>query len=325
MQNFSQILSYITEKEKDILNFKDSPQKLYEPIEYILSLGGKKIRPALALMSFNLFSDNFDEVIYQALAIEMYHNFTLMHDDLMDKALLRRGKAVVHEKWDANTAILSGDAMLVYAYQLIEKTPSCFLPDVLQLFSKTAMEVFKGQQYDMEFETRTDISNNDYLKMIRLKTAVLLACALKIGAVLGNANDENATWLYDFGINLGLAFQLKDDLLDVYGNSEKFGKNIGGDILCNKKTFLLISALENANEKQKEELLNWMQLTTFDKEEKINRFTSIYNETNARLLCEQEIDNYYIKAIEALKHVSVADDKKQPLLSLTELLMQRES
>ena len=325
MQNFSQILSYITEKEKDILNFKDSPQKLYEPIEYILSLGGKKIRPALALMSFNLFSDNFDEVIYQALAIEMYHNFTLMHDDLMDKALLRRGKAVVHEKWDANTAILSGDAMLVYAYQLIEKTPSCFLPDVLQLFSQTAMEVFKGQQYDMEFETRTDISNEDYLKMIRLKTAVLLACALKIGAVLGNANDENATWLYDFGINLGLAFQLKDDLLDVYGNSEKFGKNIGGDILCNKKTFLLISALENANEKQKEELLNWMQLTTFDKEEKINRFTSIYNETNARLLCEQEIDNYYIKAIEALKHVSVADDKKQPLLSLTELLMQRES
>lgn len=325
MQHFPQILSYITEKEKEIFDFNHSPRNLYEPIEYILSLGGKKIRPALALMSFNLFSDKLDEAVYQALAIEVYHNFTLMHDDLMDKALLRRGKTVVHEKWDANTAILSGDAMLVYAYQLLEKTPANLLPDILRLFSQTAMEVFKGQQYDMEFETRLDISKEDYLMMIRLKTAVLLACALKAGAVLGNASDEDANLLYDFGINLGLSFQLKDDLLDVYGDTEKFGKNIGGDILCNKKTFLLITALENAGEKQKAELINWMQLETFDKEEKIRRFVAIYDETRAKSFCEQEIDKFYKKAIDALSQVSVMEEKKQPLLLLAESLMQREA
>ncbi|MCD7973325.1 MAG: polyprenyl synthetase family protein [Candidatus Azobacteroides sp.] len=319
------MVSYIVKKEKEIILFDQSPQKLYEPIEYILSLGGKKIRPALTLLAFNMFSDNMEKAVCQALAIEVFHNFTLMHDDLMDRAEVRRGKPVVYKVWNENTAILSGDAMLIMAYQLVARCPSHLLPDILNLFSVTAMEVCKGQQYDMEFETRRDVTKPEYLEMIRLKTAVLLGCALKMGAILGDATPEDTAYLYDFGINIGLAFQLKDDLLDVYGDPAVFGKNIGGDILCNKKTFLLITALENANRQQKEKLEYWLSQEACDKEEKIKEVTFLYNETKAKADCEFKMEEYYQAAIHCLDMLSIEPERKKELKLLADSLMERRS
>ena len=275
MLSFKEIQEKI-EREIGQLEFDCPPKSLYEPITYILSLGGKRIRPALVLMAYNLYREDVEKAIRPAIGLEVFHNFTLLHDDLMDQADKRRNKPTVHKVWNANTAILSGDAMLIAAYQLIGETAPEHLKEVLDLFTRTALEICGGQQYDMEFESRMDVSEEEYLEMIRLKTAVLLACSLKTGAILAGASREDAENLYRFGINIGLAFQLQDDLLDVYGDTRTFGKNIGGDILCNKKTFLLINALRRAEGEQKVQLEHWIARKDFDAAEKIAAVTNIY-------------------------------------------------
>ena len=239
----------------DALPYDRRPSSLYEPIRYVLSLGGKRIRPVLMLLGYNLFREQPEDIMMQALGLETYHNYTLLHDDLMDNADLRRGHETVHRRWDANTAILSGDSMLVLAYQRMAQCDARHLPAVMQLFTETALEIGEGQQYDMDFETRNDVTEDEYIEMIRLKTSVLLACALEMGAILADASDEDAQLLYKFGEKVGLAFQLQDDLLDVYGDPKVFGKAIGGDITSNKKTYMLINAVNCANDEQRKELM----------------------------------------------------------------------
>ena len=306
---FNDILQKI-EQEITRLQFTYPPKSLYDPIEYILSLGGKRIRPALVLM---------------ALGLEVFHNFTLLHDDLMDDADKRRNKPTVHKVWNANTAILSGDAMLIAAYQLIGETESESLKEILDLFTRTALEICGGQQYDMEFESRTDVTEEEYIEMIRLKTAVLLACALKMGAIMGNAPKADAETLYQFGINIGLAFQLQDDLLDVYGDTATFGKNIGGDILCNKKTFMLINALRLASNTQKAELNSWIGKKTFDPAEKIAAVTAIYDQLRLKELSEEKIHAYYNQAMNCLTSLNVAPERLNILKKVSARLMNRQS
>ncbi|OUP08118.1 isoprenyl synthetase [Mediterranea sp. An20] len=306
------------------LKFTRQPEGLYEPVSYVLSLGGKRIRPLLMLMAYNLYKEDVELIFSPATGIEVYHNYTLLHDDLMDKAEMRRGKSTVHKVWNENAAILSGDAMLVLAYQFMAACPSASLKEVLDLFSMTALEICEGQQMDMEFESRKDVSEAEYLEMIRLKTSVLLACSLKIGAVLAGASQEDADRLYDFGINLGVAFQLKDDLLDVYGNPEVFGKNIGGDILCNKKTYLLIKAFERADEQQRRALSFWIDADTYVPEKKITAVTALYDEIGVKNLCESLMEEYTFRARAALLSVAVSDERKQALKELMEQLMFRE-
>ena len=306
------------------LDFDRSPKSLFEPIEYILSLGGKRLRPILAYMATNLFTDNLEKTTDPAIGLEIFHNFSLLHDDLMDNASVRRGAETVHTKWDANTAILSGDAMLIDAYNCMMKVDTELLPRILNVFNRTAMQVCEGQQYDMDFETRLDVNESEYLEMIRLKTGVLVAASLKIGAIMGNASEENADRLYDFGINIGLAFQLKDDLLDVYGDPKEFGKNIGGDILSNKKTFLLIKALENSNKEQNATLKEWILAETFDAEAKINAVKEIYDDLNLSRLTNKLIQKYYLAALDSLSEVDVLDERKHQLLNYTKKLMNRE-
>ena len=306
------------------LKFTRQPEGLYEPVSYVLSLGGKRIRPLLMLMAYNLYKEDVEQIFSPATGIEVYHNYTLLHDDLMDKAEMRRGKSTVHKVWNENAAILSGDAMLVLAYQFMAACPSASLKEVLDLFSMTALEICEGQQMDMEFESRKDVSEAEYLEMIRLKTSVLLACSLKIGAVLAGASQEDADRLYDFGINLGVAFQLKDDLLDVYGNPEVFGKNIGGDILCNKKTYLLIKAFEQADEQQRRALSFWIDADTYVPEKKITAVTALYDEIGVKNLCESLMEEYTFRARAALLSVAVSDERKQALKELMEQLMFRE-
>lgn len=324
MLSFNEILQKI-EKEVAQLSFKYPPKSLYDPIEYILSLGGKRIRPALTLMACNLYHNNVDKAIYPALGIEVFHNFTLLHDDLMDKADKRRNKPTVHKVWNDNTAILSGDAMLIAAYQLIGKTEPEYLKEVFDLFTSTALEICGGQQYDMEFESRKDVAEAEYIEMIRLKTAVLLACSLKTGAIIGGASKDDAENLYEFGINIGLAFQLQDDLLDVYGDTATFGKNIGGDILCNKKTFLLIHAFELADEKQKTTLNKWIGKETFIPSEKIEAITAIYNELHLKDITTDKMQGYYDKAMENLSRLSISPDKLTVLKEVSDRLMYRQS
>lgn len=324
MLSFNEILQKI-EQEIAQLQFTYPPKSLYEPIEYILSLGGKRIRPALVLMACNLYKEEVDAAIKPALGLEVFHNFTLLHDDLMDEADKRRNKPTVHKVWNANTAILSGDAMLIAAYQLIEETAPESLKEILHLFTATALEICGGQQYDMEFESRTDVSEAEYIEMIRLKTAVLLACALKMGAIVGNAPKEDAEALYQFGIHIGLAFQLQDDLLDVYGDTATFGKNIGGDILCNKKTFLLINALRLASEQQRAILNDWIHKKEFDPAEKIAAVTAIYNQLHLKELSEEKIHTYYISAMEYLNSLQVAPEKLTILKEISARLMNRQS
>jgi len=306
------------------LKFTRQPEGLYEPVSYVLSLGGKRIRPLLMLMAYNLYKEDVELIFSPATGIEVYHNYTLLHDDLMDKAEMRRGKSTVHKVWNENAAILSGDAMLVLAYQFMAACPSASLKEVLDLFSMTALEICEGQQMDMEFESRKDVSEAEYLEMIRLKTSVLLACSLKIGAVLAGASQEDADRLYDFGINLGVAFQLKDDLLDVYGDPEVFGKNIGGDILCNKKTYLLIKAFERADEQQRRALSFWIDADTYVPEKKITAVTALYDEIGVKNLCESLMEEYTFRARAALLSVAVSDERKQALKELMEQLMFRE-
>ena len=300
------------------------PRSLFEPASYILSLGGKRLRPVLALLAADLFGKNPKVAIAPAIAIEIFHNFSLVHDDLMDRADIRRGHPTVHKKWNANAAILSGDAMVIESYRQIARVPSRFLPEVLEVFSTTAMEICKGQQYDMDFEKRDDVTEDEYIEMIRLKTAVLIGCSLKMGAIMAETSPENANALYDFGINIGLAFQLKDDLLDVYGNPETFGKKIGGDILCNKKTYLLIKALKNAAPEQREELDRWLNAVEYNPEEKIEAVKKIYDELNLKQIAENLIEKYYLASLDCLASVRVSDERKQVLVDLAGNLMHRE-
>lgn len=326
MFSFEQILQIVENSIKN-LQFESSPKSLFDPIEYILSLGGKRIRPAFMLMACNIYKESIDEAILPALGMEVFHNFTLLHDDLMDKANMRRNQPTVHIKWNPNAAILSGDAMLISSYQLIGKTGSLYLKEVLDLFNQTALEICEGQQYDMEFESRAVVNEDEYIEMIRLKTAVLLACCLKAGAIIGNASEEDANWLYHFGIHVGLLFQLQDDLLDVYGNPETFGKNIGGDILCNKKTFLSIHASNKASDDQKK-IISYYQATDknlFDPEEKIRIITSIYNDLGIKEHTEQKIHEYYLKAMNDLSQISIDPDRLTVLQNVTEKIMLRNS
>ncbi|HBG42110.1 polyprenyl synthetase family protein [Limibacterium fermenti] len=302
----------------------DQPANLYDPIKYILSLGGKRVRPVMTLLGKNLFSETVDDAIDAALGIELFHNFSLLHDDLMDRSEKRRGQCTVHRKWNDNTAILSGDAMLIEAYKYIAEVPADLLPQILHLFSTVAGEVCKGQQYDMDFEQSMSVTETDYLEMIRLKTAVLMAGALKIGAIIARAPAFDSELLHTFGINIGMAFQLKDDLLDVYGDTKTFGKNIGGDILCNKKTYLLIKALKNSNEVQKKELEKWLSSTDYDPEEKIAAVKTIYDELKLKAICETFIEKYYLAALDCLSSIHVANERKKELISLAENLMYRE-
>lgn len=310
--------SYLT-----ALPYTRRPQSLYEPVKYVLSMGGKRIRPSLMLMAYNLYKDDPETIMPAACAIETYHNYTLLHDDLMDNAAMRRGHATVHVKWNANTAILSGDSMLVLAFSHMMRCPETALKPVLDLFIETALEIGEGQQYDMDFETRTDVTEAEYIEMIRLKTSVLLACSLKIGALLAGAPAEDADNLYRFGEQVGLAFQLQDDYLDVYGDPALFGKAIGGDILCNKKTYMLINAFNRAGKVQRSELEKWMTGTGFDAHEKIASVTAIYDELGIGRLAVDKIKYYFDCGLKYLEAVNVPDDRKLVLRDYTAGMMKR--
>lgn len=306
------------------LSYDRKPESIYAPIKYVLSIGGKRIRPVLMLLSYNLYKDNPESILMQACALETYHNYTLLHDDLMDNADVRRGMPTVHCKWDANTAILSGDSMLVLAYQRMAQCAPSKLKPVLDLFTETALEIGEGQQYDMDFERRTDVTEAEYIEMIRLKTSVLLACAMKTGAILADAPAADADRLYQFGEQIGLAFQLQDDLLDVYGDPAVFGKAIGGDIVSNKKTYMLINAYQLAGPSQRSELMRWITAAEFDRAEKVAAVTRIYDELGIRGLCEARINQYFDRASEYLAAVGVDDARKEQLRRFAQEMMHRE-
>ncbi len=310
------------ELSKVLIN--QEPRTLFDPPVYVISLGGKRVRPILTLLAADLFGKDIEVAVNPAIAIEIFHNFSLLHDDLMDKADLRRGSATVHKKWDANTAILSGDAMVIESYKYIAKVPHKYLPELLEVFSDTAMDICIGQQFDMDFEQRMDVAEDEYLNMIRLKTAVLIGGALKLGAIVSDAEKEDAEALYQFGLNLGLAFQLKDDLLDVYGDFKTFGKKPGGDILSNKKTYLLIKALKSSDVLQKTELDRWLTAKDFDPELKISAVKNIYDELNLKVLVENLIEKYYLASLDCLSSINVPDARKSDLIVLSEHLMYRE-
>ncbi len=305
------------------MKYPDKPVGLYEPIRYVLSIGGKRIRPVFLLLAYCMYRDDYDNVMNAALGIETYHNYTLLHDDLMDRAEMRRGKPTVHKKWNSNTAILSGDSMLVLACKLILSVNSAKKVDIMELFLQTALEIGEGQQFDMNFETRIDVTEEEYIEMIRLKTSVLIACATKMGAILGGANADDADILYHFGEKIGLAFQLQDDLLDVYGNPEVFGKRIGGDIICNKKTFMLINAYLRANEKQRRELEDWVAKTDFNEAEKVQAITELYNSLGIPELCIGRINRYFEEAKALLTEISLPKAAKEPLWEFSANLINR--
>ena len=305
------------------LPYDRKPSSLYEPIRYVLSMGGKRIRPTLMLMAYNLYKENPENILMNAIALETYHNYTLLHDDLMDNADVRRGHQTVHKKWDANTAILSGDSMLVLAYERMAQCDAQHLQDVLRLFTTTALEIGEGQQYDMEFETRDDVTEEEYIEMIRLKTSVLLACALKIGAILGDASAEDADNLYKFGEQIGLAFQLQDDYLDVYGDPKVFGKEIGGDITSNKKTYMLINAFNRANDEQRAELQKWVSAKVFDRKEKVAAVTRLYNEIGIDKMALDKIAYYFEQSKKYLDAVNVPVERKEELAKYAQRMMKR--
>lgn len=305
------------------LDFGKTPKRLYDPIYYSINVGGKRIRPILCMLAAEMFDDTYQSAIDSAFGIEIFHNFTLLHDDMMDNADLRRGKPVVHVKWNENIALLSGDAMSVIAYKYVSETKSNLKP-ILDTFSDTALKICEGQQYDMDFETQDEVTADEYLKMINLKTAVLLAASLKIGAMAVDAPKEDCEKLYEFGRLLGMAFQLQDDLLDVFGNVEKFGKKIGGDIIANKKTYLLIKALETAQGKEKNELDYWLSQTTFDKEKKIAAVKSIYENLNIKELSVELMNKYFDKAFKLFDEINVPAERKKNMLEFTESLKTRD-
>ncbi len=319
-------LQKLVEKEVELRSAKmlqQTPVELYEPIHYSLGMGGKRLRPVLLLLAYNLFKQDVENALPAALAIEVFHNFTLLHDDIMDKADVRRNRPTVHVQFNENAAILSGDAMAFQSYRYLLESKSSRLTDTIDLFTRTAIEVCEGQQFDMDFESRLDVTEAEYIEMIRLKTAVLLACSLKGGALLAEVSDELANQLYAFGENLGLAFQLQDDLLDTFGDQNTFGKKIGGDILANKKTFLLINALQNASPKKRQELLGWIAQKDFNPEAKIEGVTSIYLETGVKKIAEQKVDDYFEIALQILADLAIEDVVKQPLRELALKMLTR--
>ncbi len=300
------------------------PDSLYAPIRYELSLGGKRIRPLLMLMACELFGGDIHQAMKPAVGLEIFHNFTLLHDDVMDKSDLRRGQPTVHRVWDENHAILSGDAMQIIATQYISQVHARLLPQVMETFLKTALEICEGQQFDMEFESRNDVTADEYINMIRLKTAVLLGCALKIGAIIAGAPIAQANTLYRFGENLGLAFQLQDDYLDVYGDPIIFGKNIGGDITNDKKTYMLIEAQLRAEGKDKEILSQYIGNNEADYREKIEAVTNVYNNLNIGDLCREKMNKYYEAALACMDEILVPEERKNDLLVLAQSLMNRD-
>lgn len=306
------------------MEYVRQPYSLYEPIKYVLSLGGKRIRPVLMLLSYNLYKNDPERILSSACALETYHNYTLLHDDLMDNARLRRGHQTVHERWNANTAILSGDSMLVLAYERMLACDASKLKEVLDLFTETALQIGEGQQYDMDFEHRNDVTEGEYIEMIRLKTSVLLACAMKMGAILADAPATDAENLYHFGELFGLAFQLRDDFLDVYGDTRVFGKAIGGDIVCNKKTYMLINAYHLANEEQRKELDGWISANDFDADEKIAAVTKLYNEIGIDRLAEEKMNFYFEESKKYLLAVDVPEERKRELIAYVNEMMERE-
>ena len=309
----------------DNLTYERKPSGLYDPVKYVLSMGGKRIRPVLMLLSYGLFKDDVESVLMPACALETYHNYTLLHDDLMDNADMRRGHETVHRKWDANTAILSGDSMLVLAYERMAKCNPVYLSDVLHTFTETALEIGEGQQYDMEFETRNDVTEDEYIEMIRLKTSVLLACAQKIGAILAGASKQDQDNLYKFGEQIGLAFQLQDDYLDVYGDPKVFGKKVGGDSICNKKTYMLINAYNRADAEQRRELQHWMEAETFNSDEKVAAVTAIYNKVGVDKLAIEKIAYYFEESKKYLDAVQVSDERKAELRLYAQKMMHRKN
>ncbi|MDR0794633.1 MAG: polyprenyl synthetase family protein [Tannerella sp.] len=324
MYSFEQIRQII-ESGIEQIKFDRRPQSLYLPVHYILSLGGKRIRPVLMLMACNLFSDEVENALKPALGMEIFHNFSLLHDDLMDNANIRRNRPTVHEKWSPNTAILSGDAMLILAYQLIGDTTPSLLKSILDIFTRTALEICEGQQYDMDFEQRLEVTEEEYMEMIRLKTAVLLACCIQSGALIGGATPAEANQLYQFGIYAGLAFQLQDDLLDTFGDPHTFGKNIGGDILCNKKTFLHIQAMKLASDLQKERIHLLRSDRNCCPEEKIKAIKSIYESLGIRELTEDRIRHYYSMALNELDGLHLPVERLQMFFGAIDLLLGRKS
>ena len=305
------------------IKYQKEPNNLYEPIRYILSLGGKRLRPVLTLMATEVFDVDCQKALAAATAVEVFHNFSLIHDDIMDDAPLRRGNETVHEKWNINTGILSGDAMLILAYQYFEAYEPKIFQELAKLFSKTALEVCEGQQYDVDFETRDDVTIPEYLKMIEYKTAVLVAAAMKMGAIVAETTEENKNLIYDFGLNLGLAFQLQDDYLDAFGNPETFGKQVGGDIIENKKTYLYLKAMEFASANEKEQLLHLFSFQSSDNTDKINLVKGIFNQTGASAATQKAIENYTFKALETLAKMNIGNDKKAILKAFAENLMSR--
>ncbi|MFC2090736.1 polyprenyl synthetase family protein [Bacteroidota bacterium] len=306
------------------IKFPEEPKELYDPVRYILSIGGKRIRPSLALLACDLYADSVDSALHPSIAIEVFHNFTLLHDDIMDRSELRRGKETVHIKWNENVAILSGDVMSILASRFLNESPGVVLRIVNDIFTLTAMQVCEGQQMDMNFENRITVEESEYLRMIELKTAVLIAASLKIGAILGGAAEKNAQDLYQFGRELGIAFQLQDDLLDAYGDPVKFGKIPGMDIIDNKKTILMITALHEADEKRKKELIDWVTVEEFDETEKVKSVISIFDSLDVKKKVEQKITEYYDRALQSLKDLQSPDERKTELYNFASNLMKRE-
>ena len=305
-----------------VIPYPQQPEGLYEPIRYVLSMGGKRLRPTLTLMAYALYKEDTERALPTAIGLETYHNHTLLHDDLMDKADMRRGKPTVHKKWDENTAILSGDTMLIMAFQHILRTDCHRLPEVLNLAARTMQEICEGQQYDMNFESRSDVREEEYIEMIRLKTSVLLACALKAGALIADAPKEDCELLYQFGEKIGLAFQVQDDYLDCYGDPAVFGKQIGGDICCAKKTFMLINAFNRANEAQKAEL-NRLLNDVDEREEKVAGVLALYDELEIPALCRERMETLYAEARRIFDSLPIDAERKQPLWNYAEKLLNR--
>ena len=322
--NSAEEIRKIIEHQIEILDIDRTPEMLYKPIRYALGSGGKRMRPVLTLLSCEAFSDQWQSAINAAMAIEVFHNFTLLHDDIMDNSSMRRGKPTVHCQWNDNTAILSGDAMSILAYEILSKAPSELIVKLLPIFTKVALEVCEGQQFDMDFESCDEVALDNYLEMIRLKTAVLLAGAVELGAICGGASDEDAQLMYEFGENLGLLFQITDDILDTYGNPEIFGKSIGGDIRCGKKTFLLITAMQQASPEQRQHLISLIKDNQIADNEKIESVTKLYNQLNVRKLAEEASDKYFNLAINALRKVSLDENRKNELMEYATRIRYRE-
>lgn len=323
MQSIKQYQELISNHFQEIILLKE-PKNLYEPIQYIISLGGKRLRPVLTLMTAEIFDTDFQKALSAATAVEVFHNFSLIHDDIMDDAPLRRGNETVHEKWNINTGILSGDAMLILAYQYFEAYEPKIFQELAKLFSKTALEVCEGQQYDVDFEQRDDVTISEYLKMIEYKTAVLVGAAMKMGAIVAQTSEVNKNLIYNFGLNLGIAFQLQDDYLDAFGNPETFGKQVGGDIIENKKTYLYLKALEFSNDSEKEQLLHLFSIQPNDNTDKINSVKAIFNTTGSSDATQKAIQEFTFKAFETLDKMDISDDKKILLRTFGEKLMNRD-